>query len=95
MPYAPTPLFRRKPRHKDRRGGARARGYSRRWERERRIFLARHPLCVHCLAAGRTRAAEVVDHIVPHRGDSELFWDGHNWQALCKACHDRKTGRGQ
>jgi 5-methylcytosine-specific restriction protein A len=34
----------------------------------------------------------VVDHIVPHRGREQLFWDESNWQALCKACHDRKTG---
>jgi 5-methylcytosine-specific restriction protein A len=36
----------------------------------------------------------VVDHIIPHRGDQYLFWDQENWQALCKDCHDRKTGRG-
>lgn len=35
--------------------------------------------------------AEVVDHIVPHRGDGKLFWDEGNWQALCKNCHDSKT----
>lgn len=35
--------------------------------------------------------AEVVDHIVPHRGDEKLFWDESNWQALCKRCHDSKT----
>ena len=31
--------------------------------------------------------------LVPHRGDQKLFWDKSNWQALCKKCHDRKTGR--
>ena len=36
----------------------------------------------------------LLDHIIPHRGDQKLFWDEGNWQALCKACHDRKTGRG-
>ena len=46
-----------------------------------------HPLCVRC-----GRPAQVVDHIVPHRGREQLFWDESNWQALCKACHDRKTG---
>jgi 5-methylcytosine-specific restriction protein A len=34
----------------------------------------------------------VVDHIVPHRGREQLFWDESNWQALCKPCHDKKTG---
>ncbi|WP_390622926.1 HNH endonuclease [Ralstonia syzygii] len=37
--------------------------------------------------------ATVVDHIVPHKGDQHLFWRRSNWQALCKACHDRKTAR--
>lgn len=36
-------------------------------------------------------AAEVVDHKIPHGGDMVLFWDRNNWQALAKACHDRKT----
>ena len=36
---------------------------------------------------------EDVDHIIPHRGDQKLFWDRNNWQALCKPCHDRKTGK--
>ena len=32
--------------------------------------------------------SNVVDHIVPHRGDQELFWDvANNWQALCRQCH--------
>lgn len=38
-------------------------------------------------------AATVVDHIIPHRGNEELFWDEDNWQGLCKRCHDRKTWR--
>lgn len=37
--------------------------------------------------------ATVVDHIKPHRGDKALFWDEHNWQPLCKKCHDTKTGK--
>jgi predicted kinase len=36
-------------------------------------------------------AGEVVDHIIPHKGDYELFWDEGNWQTLCKRCHDVKT----
>jgi 5-methylcytosine-specific restriction protein A len=57
-------------------------------------FLAEHPLCVDPYGShGPTLAvATVVDHIVPHKGDAERFWDSeHNWQALCKRCHDRKT----
>lgn len=38
--------------------------------------------------------AEVVDHIIPHRGDMKLFWDPNNWQGLTKADHDCKTALG-
>ena len=58
---------------------------------EGRQYLATHPLCVKCMSVGRYTKATVVDHIKPHRGDSVLFWDRDNWQALCKRCHDRKT----
>lgn len=30
----------------------------------------------------------VADHILPHRGDEEAFWDRLNLQCLCKSCHD-------
>lgn len=67
-------------------------GYtSSRWRAARRRFLEQHPLCVYCLKNDKVVAAEVVDHIVPHRGDQKLFWDESNWQPLCKRCHDRKT----
>lgn len=65
--------------------------YSYGWARYSKGFLRRNPLCVVCQAAGRVVAAEVTDHIVPHRGDRSLFWDTANHQALCKSCHDRKT----
>jgi 5-methylcytosine-specific restriction enzyme A len=50
---------------------------------------------VECEKTGRIEAANVVDHIIPHRGDMELFWDADNWQSLCRAHHDAKTRRGQ
>lgn len=73
------------------RGTAAQRGYGSRWQRTRIGFLAAHPLCASCMAAGRVTEATVVDHIVPHRGDMNLFWQRSNWQPLCKPCHDRKT----
>ena len=33
-------------------------------------------------------AACVVDHVTPHRGNEDLFFDYHNTQSLCKAHHD-------
>jgi 5-methylcytosine-specific restriction protein A len=74
-----------------RRPSASARGYGGRWRKARAGYLRKHPLCVTCQAEGRTEPATVVDHIVDHKGDRALFWDRDNWQALCKACHDRKT----
>lgn len=78
------------------RQGANARGYTYRWQKESKRFLAEHPLC-QCPECddGRKRvvAATVVDHIEPHRGDTEKFWDQTNWQAMSKPCHDAKTAR--
>lgn len=72
------------------RGTATERGYDARWQRAAKRYLVEHPLCVHCLKDGITRAAELVDHIIPHRGDMILFWDESNWQPLCKVCHGKK-----
>jgi 5-methylcytosine-specific restriction protein A len=77
-----------------RRGSARERGYDARWERYRAAYLCRHPLCVECAAAGRVRAASVVDHVRDHKGDTALFWDPANHRALCKPCHDRRVDAG-
>ena len=67
------------------------RGYDARWRKYRAVFLAKHPLCEECKRQGRTKAANVVDHIVPHRGDKDLFWAVDNHRALCIPCHNRKT----
>ena len=76
------------------RESAAARGYDSRWQKARARFLKRNPLCVACFRDKKLVPATVVDHILPHRGDKRLFWDESNWQPLCKACHDGKTGRG-
>ena len=67
------------------------RGYTHRWQMERRAFLLRHPVCVECERHGVFEMAKVVDHIIPHKGDMELFWRVSNWQALCVTCHNVKT----
>lgn len=69
------------------------RGYGSRWQKARHYFLLKHSLCVYCEKQGRTTAATVVDHIKPHKGDMELFWDSSNWQPLCKMCHDSIKAR--
>jgi len=70
-----------------------ARGYGHRWRCYRVDYLRAHPLCVMCLEAGRTAAASIVDHKVPHKGDDALFWDEANHQSLCKTCHDGLKAR--
>jgi len=35
----------------------------------------------------------VCDHIKPHRGDRQRFFDEQNLQTLCKPCHDRVKQR--
>ena len=32
--------------------------------------------------------APVVDHIIPHRGNEDMFWDETNLQTVSKAYHD-------
>jgi len=62
--------------------------YNAKWARFAKLFLKANPLCAYCLQVGKTTPAEIVDHIKPHKGDMELFWDKSNWQPLCKHCHD-------
>jgi 5-methylcytosine-specific restriction protein A len=52
-----------------------------------------NPLCVICAAKGYVKMANVVDHIIPHKGDKALFYDFDNLQSLCTRCHNRKTAR--
>ena len=78
---------------RENRGTSAQRGYGSRWQRARKTYLAKHPLCVRCEQGGRTEPATVVDHVTPHKGDWTLFWDSGNWQPLCKPCHDQKTAR--
>lgn len=75
------------------RESASSRGYNSRWRKARNTWLTRHPLCIECAKYRRVIPATVVDHIIPHRGDQDLFWDTTNWQSLCKPCHDKKTAR--
>lgn len=86
------------------RGTAAQRGYDGRWQKARKTFLSRHPVCAECQRQGFVTAATVVDHIVPHRmidattpeamaRAQGLFWDTANWQALCKPHHDQKTAK--
>ena len=87
------------------RGSRQSRGYDDRWARRAATFRQSHPLCgmrangiapvmSTCHDTGRITIGTVVDHVVPHRGDQELFWNESNWQTMCAACHMRKTAAG-
>lgn len=72
-----------------RRPNAHDRGYDSKWKRESKAFLARpeNRLC----ACGCGRAANMVDHIIPHKGDRKLFWSQSNWQPLASSpCHNSR-----
>ena len=71
-----------------RRGSSSERGYNHRWAKAADGHRRHHPLCVGCEAVGWVAAAELVDHTVPHRGDTVLFWDKTNWQSSCRPHHD-------
>lgn len=68
--------------------GATARGYNYRWQKARERFLRANPLCAYCQREGRLTAATVVDHVTPHKGNNDLFWDESNWQPLCSYHHN-------
>jgi 5-methylcytosine-specific restriction protein A len=62
------------------------------WVKLRRETMADDSgLCRACAAAGRVRAGEEVDHIVPlHLGGTD---DRANRQLLCRECHGEKSAQ--
>jgi 5-methylcytosine-specific restriction protein A len=61
------------------------------WKKLRRTVLRAQPVCTACGA----KLATDVDHIQPHDGDTDLFYDITNLQPLCHECHSRKTMKEQ
>jgi hypothetical protein len=47
-----------------------------RWRRLRKFQLIQHPLCKFCLERGIVTPANVIDHVVPHKGDWTKFVNG-------------------
>ena len=62
-------------------------------EKVKKAVFTGHPLCEICKAQGVIKAADVVDHVISHRGDEELFWNESNWQSLCFYHHNSKTAK--
>lgn len=85
-----------------RRGSPHRALYNTRWANYSKARLRQHPLCEGLRLRrggevkinthpGRVVAAVLTDHIEPHKGNEELFWDTENHQSGCKDCHDVKT----
>lgn len=62
------------------------------WKRKRAQQLQDQPLCEDCTERGLVRSASVADHVEPHRGDVERFWNG-KLQSLCTSCHSGQKQR--
>lgn len=60
---------------------------NKKWWSLRYRQLQKEPLCRFCKELGKTTAATVVDHIIPHKGNRQLFEDEKNLQSLCAICH--------
>ncbi|MFH0809711.1 MAG: HNH endonuclease [Pseudomonadota bacterium] len=91
--YCPAHLSLSRRQQDRERGTAAERGYDWRWHKASRAYLAANPLCAICLKKDPLviRAASLVDHKIPHKGDMALFWDESNWQSSCEECHRLKS----
>lgn len=63
------------------------------WKRLRLNQLTKAPFCHFCAQLQIRSPATVADHITPHKGNKELFFDPNNLQSLCKTCHDSTKKR--
>jgi 5-methylcytosine-specific restriction enzyme A len=59
------------------------------WKHLRLSQLSIEPLCRFCDERGKIEPANVVDHIIAHKGKQSLFFNPNNLQSLCKQCHDK------
>ena len=73
------------------RKSARDRGYTNQWDIASKHWREVNPLCAECDRQGRLTPANVVDHVRPHKGNQEWFWDQSNWESTCTHCHNVKT----
>lgn len=73
------------------RGTAASRGYDNAWRIASRDHRRSNPLCLYCKTGAfgppLTTAAELTDHLYPHRGDADLFWARQWWVSACAPCH--------
>ncbi len=72
-----------------RRDPATRKRYGPAWQRIRAQYIAAHPLCERCQAAGRIVPAQEVHHVIPLSGGGTH--DESNLMSLCKRCHSGIT----
>lgn len=60
--------------------------YNTNWVKYRIRFLHHNPQCYCC-----PNKSNIIDHIVPHKGNPELFWDITNFIPVCTTCHNTIT----
>ena len=67
-----------------------------RWKKLRNWYISQHPLCIDCLAEGRTTAAEHIHHCIPFMSGNtdnerwQLLLDPNNLVPLCKEHHEER-----
>ena len=81
-------LERQKEYNRNRRSKKHAFYYTQAWKDARAAYRAKHPICEIC---GKAKSV-IVDHIVELTDGGDPF-DERNFQALCIACHNKKTAK--
>ena len=60
------------------------------WKSTRDAMRSMYPLCSACLLENRVVPTAHIDHVIPHRRDSDRFLV-NLFQGLCAPCHTQKT----
>mgnify|MGYP003673756307 CR=1 FL=1 len=81
--------------NKEYRGTAHERGYTYKWQKFSSAWLRSNPLCIYCTNQGNVALATLVDHIQPHRGDTDIFWREGNHASCCNKCHNGPKQRAE
>lgn len=65
---------------------------NRKWRKFSKNYKEKNPFCVKCKEKGLIVASEVTDHIERVNTGGDVY-DESNLQALCKSCHNSKSGK--
>ena len=63
-----------------------------RWRKFSALYKQKNPYCVKCKENGILKASEVTDHVERINEGGDVY-DEKNLQALCKSCHNSKSGK--